>query len=91
MHTTRAPNANRLAAATAKAERMLAAAPIVGIDLYDLELVRRRLARHEANYNHTSRPSKRQELVRLMDEEIGTLASAYKKLEAAAFGRSATR
>jgi len=81
--------ARRIADAISKAERMLAAAPSVGFDLYDLELVRRLLAVHEAEYTRTAKPSKRRELVRLMDEEIGTLASAYKKLEAAAFGRSA--
>lgn len=80
----------RLAAATAHAEAMLAAAPRVGIDLYALELVRRRLVSHEHEYDRAVEPSKRRELARLMSEEIGKLASAYKKLASAADGTTTT-
>jgi hypothetical protein len=38
----------KLAAATARVEKMLNAAPFVGIDLFDLELIRRRLIDREA-------------------------------------------
>jgi hypothetical protein len=72
----------RFAAATAKAEKMIDAAPRAGVDLDDLERARRRLADHEREYDRTSEPSKRRALARLMDAEIGRLASAYKQLAA---------
>jgi len=75
------PTYTSKAAATAKAGRLLAAAPSVGVDLFDLERVRRRLVDHEAEYERTPEPLRRRKLVQLMDEEIGTLALAYKKLE----------
>ena len=82
---------NRLIAATARAERMLDLAPSFGIDLYDLELVRRRLVDHEAEHERSSGPSKRRGLEKLIEADIEILASAYKKLEAAAFGGPAAR
>jgi hypothetical protein len=69
---------------------MLAVAPFAGVDLDDLERLRRRLAFHDAEYDRKGGPSRRAELVRLMDEEMGKLASAYKKLELAVAGRPET-
>jgi hypothetical protein len=73
----------RLAAVTARAEAMLNAAPRVGVDLSKMNEVRRRLARHEHEYDRTRMPARRTELVRLMEADVEILAAAYRKLEAA--------
>ncbi len=79
----------RLSAATARAEAMLDAAPRAGVSLDDLEHARRRLIGHEREYDRAGTSSKRADLVKRMAEDIGVLASGFKKLEAAAFGRPA--
>jgi hypothetical protein len=73
----------RFAAATARAEALLNAAPRAGVDLDDLERIRRRLVAHEREYDRTRVPARRGEIVKLMDREIEILAGAYKKLEVA--------
>ena len=66
------------AEATAKAERMLAAAPLAGVDLQKMNDIRIRLAQHEALFDAAVESSKRNELERLMSEDIAELAHAYK-------------
>jgi len=73
----------RLSVATAKAEAMLNMASHAGIDLDDLERVRRRLVRHEHEYDRSAEPLKRREVVRLIEADIEILAAGYKKLAAA--------
>jgi hypothetical protein len=73
----------RLSAATARAEALLDVADVAGIDLDDLEQARRGLAHHEREYSRAGTPWKRREIVRRMDEDIGTLAAGFKRLAAA--------
>jgi hypothetical protein len=73
----------RLSAATARAGKMLDAAPRAGVDLRDMSETRIRLEGHEHEYDRAREPWRRHELVKLMDEDIGVLAAGFKKLEAA--------
>jgi hypothetical protein len=70
-------------AATAKAETMLAIAEFVGVDLDMLWIVARKLQAHEAMLDAAVGSSKRNELERLMSEDIDELAHAYKIMERA--------
>ncbi len=62
---------------------MLNVAPRAGVDLREMNEVRRQLACHEREYDRTRSARQRVRVVWLMAEEIGVLAIAYKKLEAA--------
>jgi hypothetical protein len=73
----------RGAAATARLEKMLVAAPSVGIDLFDLECVRRRLAENETELLRTGSSRRRTTLESLIEADIEILITGYKKLEAA--------
>jgi hypothetical protein len=66
--------------ATAKAERMLAAAPLAGVDLRAMNDIRLRLACNEAMFNAAVESSKRKELEMLMARDIDELAHAYKMM-----------
>ena len=83
MPTPTTPSPNRLSAATARANRMLDAAPRAGVDLDNLERARRRLDDHAAEYERTRMPLRRREIVKLIGADVSVLATGYKKLEAA--------
>lgn len=68
---------------TARAETLLDLAEFVGVDLDALELARRRLARHEAEYDASFGAERRNELAQLMAIDIDELAAAYKVMERA--------
>jgi hypothetical protein len=69
--------------AAARAETMLALAEFVGVDIDALEHVRRRLVRHETQYDAAIESSRRAELTALMTIDIAELAIAYKVMAAA--------
>jgi len=70
----------REATAIARAEKMLAVAPFIAIDLDEMNDVRIRLAQHEAMFDAAMSPSKRKEIERLMADDIAELADAYKRM-----------
>jgi hypothetical protein len=80
----------REAAATARVEKMVNAAPSVGVNLFDLELVRRRLNDHEAELLRTASIRRRKVLERVIAADAELLVSGYKKLEAAIERRATT-
>jgi hypothetical protein len=63
----------------AKAETMLALAPLLGISLDALEAARRRLAQHEAMFGAAMGSSSRR-LEALMADDVAELADAYKMM-----------
>jgi hypothetical protein len=61
--------------------RMLSVASVVGVDLDALEYLRRRLTKHEVQYDgELVGSSARAELERLMAEDVAELAEAYLRL-----------
>jgi hypothetical protein len=78
--TTFVGNPTCTSKATAKAERMLAAAPLAGVDLREMNEVRVRLAQHEAMFATAVGSSRCNELERLMSDDIAELAHAYKMM-----------
>jgi hypothetical protein len=77
------PSSTNLAVVTARAEAMLAVAEFIGVDLDALELARRRLEDHEAEYDASFGAHRRNELAQLMAADIDELAAGYRKMEAA--------
>lgn len=73
----------RIETPTAHVEKMFAAVPPVGIDLLDLELIRRRLAANETELLRTASSRRRTTLEKLVETDIEILIEGYKKLEAA--------
>jgi hypothetical protein len=71
------------AAATAKAATMLAIAEYVGVDLDEMNDVRRRLAEHEAMFEATLASSRRAELAKLVALDVAELADAFKRMKRA--------
>jgi hypothetical protein len=69
--------------ATLKIERLLDAADLIGVDLFDLELVRRRLVAHEAERERTWPSRRRRELDELVAQELETLCEGFVKLKRA--------
>jgi hypothetical protein len=72
----------RLTAATARAKKMLAAAPEP--DLRAMETIRRRLVAHEAELLRTWPSPRRRELDELVFADLETLCEGFVKLERAA-------
>ena len=67
--------------AVASAETMLALAEFVGVDLLELEQIRRRLVAHEHELGHLGlQPARRRELRMVIEQDIDDLAVAYKRL-----------
>ena len=73
-------------AVTLKAERMLAAAPTVGIDLHEIELVRRRLSVHEIEHWRTRPSPRRVELEAAIAADIDWLCKKFVLLKVAVGG-----
>ena len=59
---------------------MIALAPVLGVSLADLELLRRSLAVHEQDFNSSFGTARRAELAQLMALDIAELVAAYKRL-----------
>jgi hypothetical protein len=67
-------------AATSKVDAMFVAAEKIGLDLSDLELVRRRLATHEAERRWTRPSPRRTELDALIARDLDVLCGVFVKL-----------
>jgi hypothetical protein len=73
----------RLSAATVRTEALLNVSGAVGVELFELEVVRRRLVDHGREYERIRVPLRRREIVKLIKADVSVFATGYKKLEPA--------